>query len=151
MEKAQLDLIRTLLSAQSTLALATTAADGSPHIAPLFFLLRSDLSLCWLSAPSSLHSQNLAANPAASVTVFRPTENWKEICGVQMRGSVEIIRERKQRAAILDAYMERFALKGVLRVAIARSRLYCFRPAWIRYIDNSRGFGYKFEITLAPS
>ncbi len=67
-----------------------------------------------------------------------------------MRGGVEIIRERKQRAAILDAYMERFSLKGVLRVAIARSRLYSFRPSWIRYLDNSRAFGYKFELTLSP-
>ena len=143
----QVDLIRALLSSQSTLALAT-GSDGSPHVAPLFYLLRPDLSLCWLSAASSLHSKNLVANPAASVTVYRPTENWKEICGVQMKGTVEIIRERKHRAAILDAYMERFSLKGVLRVAIARSRLYSFRPAWVRYIDNSCGFGYKFELML---
>jgi uncharacterized protein YhbP (UPF0306 family) len=32
----------------------------------------------------------------------------------------------------------------------ARSRLYEFQPAWIRYLDNSIRFGYKFEFAPTP-
>ena len=28
---------------------------------------------------------------------------------------------------------------------MARSALYVFRPCWIRYLDNTRHFGFKFE------
>ena len=45
---------------------------------------------------------------------------------------------------------ERFGLNEVLRAAMTRSRLYVFEPNWVRYIDNSRRFGYKFEVRIAP-
>ena len=28
---------------------------------------------------------------------------------------------------------------------MSRSTLYCFQPDWVRYIDNSRRFGYRFR------
>ena len=31
---------------------------------------------------------------------------------------------------------------------IRRSALYCFTPDWVRYLDNSRKFGFKFELRL---
>jgi hypothetical protein len=36
-----------------------------------------------------------------------------------------------------------------LQAAMTRSRLYVFEPSWVRYIDNSRRFGYRFEVRLA--
>jgi len=140
-----LELIDRLISSQSTLALATSDDGGAPHVAPLFYLAQPDLCLYWLSSASSRHSRNLAKNPAAAVTVYRPTEEWRQICGVQMRGTVHVISERAQRGPILSLYVERFHLGGVLRAAMARSRLYRFQPSWVRYLDNSRRFGYKFE------
>jgi hypothetical protein len=38
---------------------------------------------------------------------------------------------------------------GVLfKAAISQCSLYALRPVFFRYIDNSRVFGHKFEITL---
>jgi uncharacterized protein YhbP (UPF0306 family) len=146
-ESEQLKSISALLRAQSTLALATADQDGVPSVAPLFYILDEDLNLYWLSSQSSRHSRNLAINPVASATVYRQTENWKEICGVQMRGTIQTIADPAQRAQFIGAYCQRFNLGSVLRLAIRRSTLYRFHPQWFRYIDNSVRFGYAFELT----
>ncbi|MGD0938207.1 MAG: pyridoxamine 5'-phosphate oxidase family protein [Terracidiphilus sp.] len=146
----QLELIAALLRQQTTLSLATTGADGMASVAPLFYIADSDLSLCWLSSESSLHSLNLAKSPHAAATVYRNALNWKEICGVQLRGTVEKISEPKRRAAVIDAYCERFKLGRVPRLAIRQSVLFALEPEFLRYIDNARGFGFKFELIRQP-
>ena len=143
------EIVGQLLKSQSTMGLATTAEDHSPHIAPLFYFSSDDLRLCWFSSPSSGHSKNLARNSAAAVTVYRPTEQWKGICGVQMRGIASIVRDPEQRQLIEKAYVDRFHLGAQFQSEISRSDLYEFHPHWVRYIDNSKGFGYKVERSLA--
>ena len=147
----RLETIAALLKSQSTLALATLAGDGSPRITPLFYLLEDDLRLYWFSSAASEHSRILKRNPAAAVTVYRPAERWREIRGVQMRGAVSAIGDRVRRRSIAESYAERFRLGKVLQAGISRSGLYMFQPSWIRYIDNSRRFGYRFEVRLAPA
>jgi hypothetical protein len=142
----QLELIAAFLREQSTLALATVDAQGEADIAPLFYLADEDLSLFWLSSGSSVHSENLKRTPRAAATVYRQTNDWKQICGVQMRGTVARIAEPTQRKAKIQRYCERFQLGLIFRVAIRQSILYAFRPDFFRYIDNSKHFGYQFEV-----
>jgi uncharacterized protein YhbP (UPF0306 family) len=144
----QMETIAALLRQESTLALATVDGHGEPCIAPLFYLSGPDLSLFWLSSPSSLHSRNLARTPQASATVYRHAEKWKDIRGVQMRGSATVITDTARRKALIKLYCERFQLGSIFRLAIGRSRLYEFRPTFIRYLDNSKRFGYTFEMTI---
>jgi uncharacterized protein YhbP (UPF0306 family) len=146
----RLQMVAALLESESTLSLATTGEDGEPSVAPLFYLLGKDLSLYWLSSKSSLHSLNLERSPRASATVYRNTARWREIRGVQMRGPVVKVTEPERRAAVIEGYCERFRLGRVVRLAVRHSALYAFEPALFRYIDNARGFGYKFEITRGP-
>jgi uncharacterized protein YhbP (UPF0306 family) len=148
--KKQLELVAALLSRETTLSLATSGEDGDASVAPLFYIADSNLSLYWLSAESSLHSLNLAKSSHAAVTVYRNALNWKEICGVQMRGLALGVTDAKRRAALIEAYCERFRLGRVLRLAARQSALYIFEPEFFRYIDNARGFGYKFELTRPP-
>jgi len=107
------------------------------------------LRLYWFSSPRSRHSRNLKRNPAAAVTVYWPTEQWREIRGVQMRGSVSLVTDPARRSSIAAAYNIRFKLGTEFRAVQARSRLYEFQPSWIRYLDNSIRFGYKFEFSPA--
>ncbi len=148
MRKAEfIALVADLLKTQSTLALATSAAGGSPRIAPLFYL-PDGLALYWFSSPSSVHSRNLRKNSAAAVAVYRPTAQWREIRGVQMRGAVSVIAGARERQAVEKAYAARFRLGTRFAAELARSRLYVFRPNWVRYLDNSRRAGYKIERSL---
>jgi uncharacterized protein YhbP (UPF0306 family) len=142
------ELVGAFLKSQSTLSLATTAEDGAPRAAPLFYFSDNHLRLYWLSSASSRHSRNLKRRPQAAVSVYSPTEDWTQIRGVQMRGSVATVADRFERRGIVEAYCARFGLGPHLDAAIARSRLYRFQPEWIRYLDNSKRFGYKFELTL---
>lgn len=145
----QLRTISALLRGESTLALSTVDEQGEPSLAPLFYIVDDDLSLFWFSSSRSRHSRNLERAPRASAAVFRHSENWKGIRGVQMRGSVTAVADKSRRAALIEAYCERFNLGAAFQLAICRCKLYEFRPDFFRYIDNSMGFGYKFEVASA--
>ena len=148
--RKQLELVAALLGAETTLSLATTGEGGQACVAPLFYIVDEELSLYWLSSGSSLHSQNLAATPCAAATVYRNIKKWKEIRGVQLRGAVCKVTDPKRRSALLKSYCERFKLGRVPRMALRLSALYSFQPDFIRYIDNARGFGSKFELMRGP-
>jgi uncharacterized protein YhbP (UPF0306 family) len=143
----QLELIAALLRKETTLSLATSGAGGEASVAPLFYFADKELSLYWFSSESSLHSLNLERTLRAAATVYRSARSWREICGVQLRGEVSRVTEPERRAALAKAYYERFKLGRVFRLALHTSVLYCLRPEFFRYIDNARGFGYKFELT----
>lgn len=148
--RKQLELITSFLSEQTTLSLATAGEGGEPCMAPLFYIVDEEFILCWLSSESSLHSLNLERTPRAAATVYRDAASWKEIRGVQMHGSARKVTEPERRAALVDAYCRRFRLGRVFRLAIRQSVLYAFQPEFLRYIDNARGFGFKFELTRQP-
>lgn len=132
-----------LLRAQHTLVLATTAADGTPHSAPLYYIPGEGFRLYWLSSPRSAHSRNLARG--ASAAVFEPAEDWRDIRGVQLWGTARAVRGLREKADVLERYRRRFSLGAEFAPVIARTRLYRFEPVRARYIDNSRGFGYRAE------
>jgi uncharacterized protein YhbP (UPF0306 family) len=142
----QLETLATLLREENTLALATVDEQGEVSVAPLFYLVDERLHLFWLSSPTSLHSRNLKKAPQAAATVYRHTESWNDIRGVQMRGLVTVITDRTRRRLLIKSYSERFKLGLLFLPAISRCSLYEFRPGFFRFIDNSKGFGYKFEL-----
>jgi uncharacterized protein YhbP (UPF0306 family) len=135
-----------LVTGQSTLALATCDADGTLRVAPLFYLADEEFRLYWFSSARSAHSKNLKRDPQAAVAVYSPTDTWQEIRGVQMRGTARVVTGRALRREISARYMERFRLDETFAAPMAGSRLYCFEPLWIRYLDNSRGFGYRCTV-----
>ncbi len=135
-----------LLASQHTLVLATTSAGGTPHSAPLFYIAGEGMRLYWLSSPRSAHSRGLARG--ASVAVFQPASDWRDIRGVQLWGTARAVRGVREKAQVLERYRRRFSLGAEFAPAIALSRLYVFEPVRGRYIDNSRGFGYRAEFTL---
>jgi uncharacterized protein YhbP (UPF0306 family) len=144
----QMETIASLLRAESTLALATIDEQGQACVAPLYYIAGDDLTLFWLSSQASLHSRNLKRAPMAAATIYRHTDNWKEIRGVQLRGPVTVIDDSESRRALIDAYCGRFQLGVLFRAAIGQCSLYALRPVFFRYIDNSSVFGHNFEIAL---
>jgi uncharacterized protein YhbP (UPF0306 family) len=146
--KSKLDRIRELLRSQTTLVLATTDENSMPRSTPLFFVADEDLRLYWFSSRSSLHSKNCVRHPEVSIAVSRNVHRWQEIEGVQMQGLVSIVTDPALRKPIACDYSARFQLGNFFTFAIQRSSLYCFAPSWVRYLNNARRFGYKFELNL---
>jgi uncharacterized protein YhbP (UPF0306 family) len=138
--------VEALLANQSTLSLATIEDDGSPRVTPLFYVA-DGLRLYWFSSSGSAHSRNLVKRPEVFAAVYPCTDAWKEIRGLQMRGSAAAVKDRKPRMAVTEIYRERFRLGGVFNAVLSRSTLYEFLPVWVRCVDNSHRLGYRFEIT----
>ena len=144
-----LEDVRDFLRSQSTMALATVDEAGVPRCTPLFFVCDENLRLFWFSSPRSAHSKNCARNPVASLSVDAESRAWRAIRGVQMRGSIAAVRDRKVRSGIAAEFIAKFQLDGLARLALRRCTLYCFTPSWLRFIDNAVGFGSKFEVRLS--
>lgn len=144
----KLERVRAFLRSQSTMNLATIDASHHPHSTPLFFVADDELRLYWFSSAGSAHSRQCSEHPSVSVSVYRNTEDWRKICGVQMRGIAAAVHDHATREPVEAGYIARFHLGAVPTIALQRSLLYRFTPTWIRFLDNSRRLGYKFELDL---
>ena len=143
--------IRHFLAQRSTLTLATVDEEGQPHAAALFFAEAEDHTFIFLSGLKSRHSLNVAHNGLAAVTVQGETWNWREIAGVQMRGTVTLIPAGTPRERTWEIYKAKFPFVSEFETEVSRSEFYRFQPHWIRLIDNSLRFGYREEMDLRPS
>jgi flavin prenyltransferase len=133
------------LWALPAMTLATTGTDGEPHAATVYFAAADEKTLYFFSAPDSQHSQDLAANPRAAASIHPLVENWQEIRGLQMRGTVTPLPEGEAWERGWASYLVKFPFAGEMKEVIARNRLYAFHLDWVRKIDNRRGFGFKEE------
>lgn len=143
-----LPAIRAFLEAQSTLALATTNADGQPETAPLFYISDEALNLYWLSSPGSRHSINLTARPRVAAAVYPAVWAWQDIRGLQIEGQARLVADERVREQMLRRYLDKFLLPASFDAQIEISGLYLLTPAWIRWLDNSVSFGHRVEISL---
>ena len=67
-----------------------------------------------------------------------------------MRGEAKLVSDAKLMRSIRTSYAKRFHLGLALRAVMTQSRLFVFRPIWIRYLDNTKRLGYKFAVTVPP-
>ena len=150
--------IRALLETHYTATLATVSAEG-PWAAAVFFASNADLNLYFVSDPRTRHGRDLAAHPEVAATIHADSGTWVEVRGLQLAGRVEVL-DGPAREVGLGRYLAKFPDVKILierprgedeETIVKRLRdasLYRLTPYWIRLIDNSRGFGYKQEITI---
>jgi len=142
------EAVKEVLKAESTMALATVDGNGVVSSAPVFYSFDQRLQLYWLSSSASRHSRNIAGHPQAAASVYPSIRQWTEIRGVQIEGTASVIADPAERSWVIGEYVVRFRLRDRFHDAIEKSTLYRLRPAWVRYLDNSRGFGYSAETAL---
>jgi len=144
------------LAKHNSMTLATVGAGGQPQAAAVFYATGEDLQLYYLSSPNSRHSLNLLREPRVAATIHADGQAWQTIHGLQIEGTAEQVVSVHELARAIRVYASRFQfLKDLLtggddgpvtlRGPVASSRFYVLRPAWIRLIDNSRGFGHREE------
>jgi len=140
--------IAEFLDDNHVLSLATLGPDG-PHAANVLYA-REELSLFWLSDPSSRHSLHIEARPAIAGTIAPDFWDFPAIKGLQLKGSAQRIMhpgdERRARGHLQARYpflRDISAAAGALREAYERAQIYRFDPVQIVLIDNSHGFGSK--------
>lgn len=145
------------LTAHSTMALATIGPTREPQVAPVFYAADADLNLVFLSSPDSRHSQNLDREPRVAAAIYADGQAWQSIQGLQIEGTARPVEGMRASARAARIFAVRFDfLKNLLaddaaglplelRGPVASSRFYSLKPAWIRLVDNSLGFGHREE------
>ena len=128
----------------STMALAT-GLNGSPHVAPVFFVADAEYHLYFFSASDSQHSRDLKENPASAIAIYQETHDWRAIHGLQMRGLAREVIPGFEWNHAWVLYQEKFPFVREFSAVVKDNKLYVFIPEWIRLIDNRAGFGHKKE------
>jgi uncharacterized protein YhbP (UPF0306 family) len=133
-----------LLAETTTMTLATTDPDGSPRATPLYFAASPLVELVFVSDPATPHARNVVDRPAAAAAAYPEVARWHEIRGVQMKGEAAPLRGDAAEQALV-VYRKRFEFLAEVPAAFDRMSVYVFRPHWLRWIDNRRGFGASRE------
>ena len=145
--------IELFLAVCRTATLATVDPDGRPHAANLQVVHGPGWSLQWISAPGSAHSRHLQQTPHAAVTLYGHRDEPATIHGLQLRGAVDppVGIDDPGWPSLWDRYVAKYRFVAevpTIRDAAERQCFYVFRPRWLRWIDNRRGFGWKIEKNL---
>jgi uncharacterized protein YhbP (UPF0306 family) len=153
--------IRAYLEQRTTLSLATSGSSGV-WAASMFFASDEDLSLYFVSDSKTRHCQDLTSNPDVVVTINEDVKDWAAIEGLQITARAAVVDE-KDRPAVQELFLTKFPAVRALFDApksddeqeiadrLGGSRFYRIVPNWIRFIDNSRGFGFREEVSLGEA
>jgi len=139
----------------NTMTLATSLGD-IPWAATVFYA-SDDLDLYFFSVPDSRHGQNLAANPRVGVTIQEDYHDWREIKGIQIEGTVQIVDSLARKAKAMAVYARKYPeivklftspASGIFYKAFLKVRFYCVTPDKLFFINNEEGFGKRQELIL---
>ncbi|NJM42553.1 MAG: pyridoxamine 5'-phosphate oxidase [Anaerolineae bacterium] len=152
-DPALLARIAVFLSKHHVLNLAY--ADGPTVGACALWFAADEACTCYfLSSLTTRHGTALAHGGQIAFTVQKDEQDWRAIQGVQGRGWCEIVPDAGHVHA-WAAYTARFPFVAQqfpdLQAALAKTQLWRMTPAWLRLIDNTKGFGHKDELTMANS
>lgn len=143
-----------LAKTQRTLVLAT--ADPDPWSAPVYYLYSHD-KFYFFSNPESRHIRAAIAQGRCAASVYRESETWQDIEGLQMEGTVQHIEATKEAFDVLPAYLAKFpTVKDFFNERAAdlsrfcklfRAEFYAFTPTLVFYLNNHEGFATRSDIT----
>ena len=149
------DLALQLIQTQKPLVLATAAPE--PWSAPVYYEYKKQ-RFYFFSAADSRHIAAALSSGRCSGAVFRDSDNWREIEGLQMEGSLEEVRFGAEAAGVFATYVQRFpTVKSFFAEAVFdfaqfvqrfSARLYAFVPERVFYVNNQIGFGKRRETEL---
>lgn len=168
LRRAVLDYLET----HNTMTLA--AAEGDTPWAAALFYANDGLTLYFLSATSSRHSEFLVKNPKVAITVNEDYHDWKKIKGIQMEGRAELVKSEAEKARAVEVYVKKYPfvhtylrlmmspfpkvmtllekiakkLPLVPAVAAGPTEFYRVKPVRVWFIDNERGLGHRQELPL---
>ena len=151
--RAEATLALRLIETQRTLVLAT--ADPGPWPAPVYYVYRNQ-SFYFFSSPRSRHIIAALTTNCCAGAIYRDSDNWRDIEGLQMEGRLKAVQPGIEAVAVLASYVKKFpTVKDLFGdeefefhhfIERFRTRLYAFAPQRVWYLNNQAGFGKRREI-----
>jgi hypothetical protein len=151
--------IRELLTSHATITLAT-ASDGRSWAAAVFYASDAELNLYFVSDLKTRHGRDLHHDAHVVGAITHDVANWNEVIGLQIAGRA-VVLNGEERLAALELYLQRFpdvarlferprdANEKLIGDRLQRAPFWRLKPSWIRLIDSTKGFGWKWETTLS--
>ncbi|MCE9589256.1 MAG: pyridoxamine 5'-phosphate oxidase family protein [Planctomycetes bacterium] len=139
------------LAACTTASLATVDEEGHAHACNVWYAADARQRIFFVSNPATAHGQHIARDPLVAMTIYAHVAEPSQIHGLQLRGRCEMLVSEADRAEAMGIYAARYpaiAANEVFQRRIEAERFYRVTPAWWRWIDNRRGFGFKVEKQL---
>jgi uncharacterized protein YhbP (UPF0306 family) len=135
-------------------------ADPHPWSAPVYFV-HVQRRFYFFSSPSSRHVTAALQSGRCAASVFRDSDDWRDIEGLQMDGRIERIRISPEGLRVFRRYVKKFPTVQDFFVEVAfelthflerfRTQLYAFVPEQVFYVNNKAGLSKRQEVDLPSS
>lgn len=140
-------------------SISTVSPGNRAHVNTAYFCYTPELTLYFLSDPSSRHCRNLERNDSVAMTIFRSAQEWGgQDRGLQLfgvcrrtsgRGTVEAERFYAARFSPYDKWMKGMSPAERRQAALLQSYVfYRFLPRRVKILDE-REFGGAIFVTAA--
>ncbi len=105
--------MRALVGAARVARLATTDADGRPHLVPLCFVLEGDVLYSAVDRkpkPSTRlrRLENVSLHPEVTLLVDHYEEDWSRLWWVRLRGTARVLEEGPEHDCALSLLAEKY-------------------------------------------
>lgn len=140
--------ILAVLSEGRDLAIATTFADGAPHVVTVSYA-SDGLTIYFGCSAGSQKAQNLARDGRVALTLTLPYRDWGEIRGLSLSGRARAVPagEAQDRAAVL--FMQKFSeIAQFVSAPEAELSLFAVTPEVIGLLDYRKGFGHVEHVRV---
>jgi uncharacterized protein YhbP (UPF0306 family) len=139
-----MERVQKYLEEHNTMTLATVGKKGISAAAVFYAETKKPTYLLFVSSPNSEHITNSSDEKKCAATIQNDGLDWNLIEGLQLKGSVELADENDW-----NIYFEKFPYikdSETLSKSLEKVNLYKFTISWVRLINNSKGFGNRFEL-----
>jgi nitroimidazol reductase NimA-like FMN-containing flavoprotein (pyridoxamine 5'-phosphate oxidase superfamily) len=143
MDKIQNDFVRRVLDSAQDLTLATIRPDGYPQATTVSFAHR-DMTIFVGIGKASQKAENIRRNSKVSLTVNLPYHDWREIRGLSMSATAELLDDPQEAATAAACLEQRFpAVEEWCGPDMAHEVAFVrIRPQMVSVIEYSKGFGH---------
>ena len=150
--------VKELLDGHGTITLATTH-EGRAWAATVFYASDADLNIHFVSDLKTRHGRDMHRDAHVSGAINHDVSTWDGVIGLQLEGRA-VVLEGEERLKALGIYLAKFAdvrrlfdqprdaNEKIIAERLQRAPFWRFTPTWVRLIDSTRGFGWKWETTL---
>lgn len=87
-----------------------TCQDNQPWACSVYFVFDDDLSLYWISKPTTRHSKEIEVNPRVAGAIVLPHSQGDPVRGLQFQGIASKINDTNKLITALKLYSQRFEL-----------------------------------------
>ena len=151
METTHREFVLHVLDTAQDLTLATIRPDGYPQATTVSFAHDGMLLYIGIGRHSQ-KAENIRRNDKVSLTINLPYHDWREIRGLSMSATAELLDDREQAALAASCLERRFpAVAEWGGPDMGREVVFLrIRPQMVSVIDYSKGFGHADLISMAP-